>query len=474
MCKKINTEVVVIGSGPAGYSAAFRCSDLGLKTVLVERYSNLGGVCLNVGCIPSKSLLEISKIISKAKIAKEKGVFFEEPKINLLNINKWKNNIVSRLSDGLSIMSKKRNIKVIQGIASFISKNSIEVSNLDKNTIINFDYSIIATGSKPIDLSILSFSDDSRVWNSTNALNIKEIPNRLLIVGAGAIGLEMATLYSSLGSKVDVVDTSNKLFSFLDNDIVSVFRNRVQNKFNIFLETVISEVKFQLDGIKVLFLNENNLLKKNKVYDNILLAIGRRPNSENLNLKKIGVDVDDIGFIKVNDQMQTTISNIFSIGDVTGHPMLAHKGMHQAHIAAEVISGKPHFFDTKIIPSIIYTDPEIGWVGLSEKEAKSSGIDCKSVVLPWNILGKAILQDSEYGKTKLIFDKHTNKIVGGIVIGVNAGELLGEIGLSIEMGCDAEDISLTIHSHPTIYESIGLSAQMFNETITDLLILNKQ
>ncbi|CAL4042550.1 Dihydrolipoyl dehydrogenase [Buchnera aphidicola (Tetraneura ulmi)] len=474
MYKKIDTEVVVIGSGPAGYSAAFRCADLGLKTILVERYSSLGGVCLNVGCIPSKSLLEVSKIISKTKTAKEKGIFFEKPKIDLSNVNEWKNSIVNRLSNGLSNLAKKRKIQVIQGKAFFTSKNSIEIKGCNDNIIVKFSYSIIATGSRPIDLSILSFSNDSRIWNSTNALNITKIPSRLLIVGAGAIGLEMATLYSSFGSSVDVVDTSNELFSFLDSDIVSVFENRIQNKFNIFLETSILEVNFESHGIKILFLNKNSSSKNYKAYDAILVAIGRKPNSEKLNLREIGIEVDKIGFIKVNNQMQTTISNIFSVGDVTGYPMLAHKGMHQAHIAAEVISGKSHFFDTKIIPSIIYTDPEIGWVGLSEKEALSFGIDCRSVVLPWNILGKAILQDSEFGKTKLIFDKKTNKIIGGIVVGVNAGELLGEIGLSIEMGCDSEDISLTIHSHPTIYESIGLSAQMFNGTITDLFVSNKK
>ncbi|CAL4320870.1 Dihydrolipoyl dehydrogenase [Buchnera aphidicola (Eriosoma grossulariae)] len=471
MNKELHTQVVVIGAGPAGYTAAFRCADLGLNTVLIERYNTLGGVCLNVGCIPSKYLLNISQVINNSKKLSFQGVEFQFPKLDLLKINFEKNKIIDGLTNNLKIMSKKRNIQIIHGKAVFNDKNSIFVNDNNVKYLIYFDYAIIATGSKSIKLSQLP-NDDSRIWDSTNALEISMIPKRLLIVGAGIIGLEMGTFYSSIGSNVDIIDSCDKLLPLLDRDIINIFEKSIKKQFNIILNRTILSVENKVNGIFVTMIDKKNVTHT-ICYDIILVAVGRNPMTHHLNLEKIGIVLDQRGFINVDNQLKTNISNIYAVGDVVGFPMLAHKGIYQASIAAEVISGQKHYFNPRIIPSIAYTYPEIAWVGISELDAQRLKIDYHSANFPWKASGKALASNCSDGMTKLIFDKNTNRIIGGAVIGEHAGELLGEIGLAIEMACDVEDIALTIHAHPTLYESIGLSAKIFSGTITDLLNHNK-
>lgn len=464
MKKIINTKVVVIGSGPAGYSAAFRCSDLGLNTVLIERYENLGGVCLNVGCIPSKTLLHVANIYKENEYFYNKGIFFNKPKINFKILKYWKKNIIKKINFGLNNMAKHRNVKIIYGKGSFIDKNSIFVINNNEKIKINFKYCIIAIGSKAINLPF----NVKGIWNSTDALKLNKIPKSLLIIGGGIIGLEMATLYSSFGSLVDVIDNSKSLLPMVDKDMTTIFKNIIKKQFNIFNSTNVLSIKKNNLGYLVNFEN-NKKIKKNKIYENIIISVGRYPETSSLKIKNIGIILNKNGFIKVNKKMCTNVDNIYAIGDIVGSPMLAHKAMHQAHIAAEVIYGKDHYFEPKVIPSIAYTNPEIAWVGMNEDDAKYNNINFEVSLFPWKASGKAIATCTSYGMTKLIFDKDTNKIIGGSVIGKNAGELLSEISLAIEMGCDVEDISLTIHAHPTLYETIGLASHIFTGTITDLL-----
>lgn len=464
MHQKIQAEVVILGSGPAGYSAAFRCADLGLDTVLVERHKKLGGVCLNVGCIPSKSLLHIAKVIKNADDLSKAGVFFNKPSIDIKKIQDWKNHIISKLTDGLYNISKKRNIRFIQGKAYFESDNNIIIENNQNKFDVSFKNAIIATGSNPI--KIPSFPiEDNRIWDSTDALSLKNIPNRFLIVGGGIIGLEMATIYSSLGSTVDIVDRFNVFLPLIDQDISEMYIKSINKKFNIFLNTHITTVESKENGLIVSMEGDNT--SHNICYNNILIAIGRTPNTKDLELDKIGVKLNDSGFVKVDNQLRTNISNIYAIGDVTGFPMLAHKAIHESHIAAEVISGKNHYYEPKVIPSVAYTDPEIAWVGLNEKDAIKSEIDYEVGIFPWNASGRANASNCTIGMTKLIFNKKNNQIIGGAIVGENAGELINEITLAIEMGCDAEDLSLTIHAHPTLSESICLASQTFQGTITD-------
>ncbi len=466
MSEKIKAQLVVLGAGPAGYSAAFRAADLGLDTVIVERYHTLGGVCLNVGCIPSKALLHVAKVIEEAKVLSSHGVEFGEPKINLDKVRQWKDKVIGQLTGGLGGMSKMRKVKVVNGFGRFTSPNTIEVQGEGQTTEIQFDHAIIAAGSKPIKLPFIPH-DDPRVWDSTDALELKEIPKKLLVLGGGIIGLEMGTVYSALGSKVDVVEFADQLIPAADKDIIKAYTKHVEKRFNIMLQTKVTAVTAEDKGLQVTF--EGKQAPSEPVYyDTVLVAVGRTPNGLLIDAQKAGVHVTERGFIEVDKQLRTNVAHIFAIGDIIGQPMLAHKGVHEGHVAAEVIAGKKHYFDPKLIPSIAYTEPEVAWAGLTEKEAKEKGVDYEAAVFPWAASGRAIASDCPVGLTKLLFDKHTNRIIGGAVVGTNGGELLGEIGLAIEMGADAEDIALTIHAHPTLHESVGLAAEIYEGSITDL------
>ncbi|PHM55705.1 dihydrolipoyl dehydrogenase [Xenorhabdus hominickii] len=466
MSTEIKAQVVVLGAGPAGYSAAFRCADLGLDTVLVERYSTLGGVCLNVGCIPSKALLHVAKVIEEAKALTQHGIVFGEPQTDINKIRLWKEKVISQLTGGLGGMAKGRKVNVVNGIGKFTGANTLVVEGENGATTINFDNAIIAAGSRPIELPFIPHNDP-RVWDSTDALELKTVPERLLVMGGGIIGLEMGTVYHALGSQIDVVEMFDQVIPAADKDVVKVFTKRVSKKFNLMLETKVTAVEAKEDGIYVTMEGKKAPAEPQR-YDAVLVAIGRVPNGKSLDAGKAGVEVDERGFIHVDKQMRTNVPHIFAIGDIVGQPMLAHKGVHEGHVAAEVISGKKHYFDPKVIPSIAYTEPEVAWVGLTEKEAKEKGISYETATFPWAASGRAIASDCSDGMTKLIFDKETNRVIGGAVVGTNGGELLGEIGLAIEMGCDAEDIALTIHAHPTLYESIGMAAEIYEGSITDL------
>ncbi|CDH24617.1 MULTISPECIES: dihydrolipoyl dehydrogenase [Xenorhabdus] len=466
MSTEIKAQVVVLGAGPAGYSAAFRCADLGLDTVLVERYSTLGGVCLNVGCIPSKALLHVAKVIEEAKALAQHGIVFGEPQTDIDKIRLWKEKVISQLTGGLGGMAKGRKVNVVNGIGKFTGANTLVVEGEKGATTINFDNAIIAAGSRPIQLPFIPHNDP-RVWDSTDALELKTVPERLLVMGGGIIGLEMGTVYHALGSQIDVVEMFDQVIPAADKDIVKVFTKRISKKFNLMLETKVTAVEAKEDGIYVTMEGKKAPAEPQR-YDAVLVAIGRVPNGKSLDAGQAGVEVDERGFIHVDKQMRTNVPHIFAIGDIVGQPMLAHKGVHEGHVAAEVISGKKHYFDPKVIPSIAYTEPEVAWVGLTEKEAKEKGISYETATFPWAASGRAIASDCSDGMTKLIFDKESNRIIGGAIVGTNGGELLGEIGLAIEMGCDAEDIALTIHAHPTLYESIGMAAEMYEGSITDL------
>ncbi|HEK0317874.1 TPA: dihydrolipoyl dehydrogenase [Proteus mirabilis] len=466
MSTEIKAQVVVLGAGPAGYSAAFRCADLGLDTVLVERHSTLGGVCLNVGCIPSKALLHVAKVIEEAKALSEHGVVFDAPKTDIDKIRIWKDKVISQLTGGLAGMAKGRKVNVVNGEARFTGSHTLSVEGSEGTTTITFENAIVAAGSRPIELPFIPH-EDPRVWDSTDALQLKTVPERLLVMGGGIIGLEMGTVYHALGSQIDVVEMFDQVIPAADKDVVKVFTKRISKKFNLMLETKVTAVEAKEDGIYVT-MEGKKAPAEPQCYDAVLVAIGRVPNGKLLDAGKAGIEVDDRGFIHVDKQMRTNVPHIFAIGDIVGQPMLAHKGVHEGHVAAEVISGKKHYFDPKVIPSIAYTEPEVAWVGMTEKEAKEKGVSYEVATFPWAASGRAIASDCADGMTKLIFDKETNRVIGGAIVGSNGGELLGEIGLAIEMGCDAEDIALTIHAHPTLYESIGMAAEVFEGSITDL------
>ncbi|WP_158771017.1 dihydrolipoyl dehydrogenase [Paraglaciecola sp. L1A13] len=463
---EIKTQLVVLGAGPGGYSAAFRAADLGIETVIVDVNSKLGGVCLNVGCIPSKALLHVAKVIEEAKALSAHGVDFGEPKFDLDKIRGWKDSVVDKLTGGLAGMSKMRKVKHVQGYGKFTGANTLEVVGDDGKTTISFDNAIIAAGSEPVSLPFIP-QDDPRVIDSTGALEMADIPGKMLVLGGGIIGLEMGTVYSALGSKIDVVEFLDQLVPAADKDIVKIYQKTVKDKFNIMLETKVTAVEAKDDGLYVTFEGKQAPAEPVK-YDKVLVAVGRRPNGKLVDADKAGVTVDERGFINVDKQMRTNVSSIFAIGDLVGQPMLAHKAVHEGHVAAEVISGMKHYFDPKCIPSVAYTEPEMAWVGLTEKEAKEQGVSYETASFPWAASGRAIASAATNGMTKLIFDKDTHRIIGGAIVGTNAGEMLGEIGLAIEMGADAEDIALTIHAHPTLNESIGLAAEMYEGSITDL------
>ncbi|OOF00407.1 dihydrolipoyl dehydrogenase [Salinivibrio sp. IB643] len=465
MSKEIKAQVVVLGAGPAGYSAAFRCADLGLETVLVERYNTLGGVCLNVGCIPSKALLHVAKVIEEAKAMADHGVVFGEPQTDIDKIRSWKDKVIGQLTGGLGGMAKQRKVTVVNGKGRFTGANTLLVEG-EENTTINFDNAIIAAGSRPIELPFIPH-DDPRIWDSTDALELKDVPEKMLLMGGGIIGLEMGTVYHALGSQVDVVEMCDQVIPAADKDVIKVFTKRISKKMNLMLETKVTAVEAKEDGIYVTMEGKKAPAEPVR-YDAVLVAIGRSPNGKLLDAGQAGVEVDDRGFINVDKQMRTNVPHIYAIGDIVGQPMLAHKGVHEGHVAAEVISGKKHYFDPKVIPSIAYTEPEVAWVGKTEKECKEEGINYEASTFPWAASGRAIASDCADGMTKLIFDKDTHRVIGGAVVGTNGGELLGEIGLAIEMGCDAEDIALTVHAHPTLHESVGLAAEVFEGSITDM------
>ncbi|MGL5281530.1 MAG: dihydrolipoyl dehydrogenase, partial [Plesiomonas shigelloides] len=439
MSKEIKAQVVVLGAGPAGYSAAFRCADLGLDTVIVERYSTLGGVCLNVGCIPSKALLHVAKVIEEAKSLAEHGIVFGEPSTDINKIRLWKEKVISQLTGGLAGMAKMRKVQVVNGLGKFTGPNSIAVEGADGVTTVNFDNAIIAAGSRPIQLPFIPH-EDPRIWDSTDALELKEVPKRLLVMGGGIIGLEMGTVYHALGSEIDVVEMFDQVIPAADKDIVKVFTKKISKKFNLMLETKGTAVEAREDGIYVSMEGKKAPAEAQR-YDAVLVAIGRVPNGKQLDAGLAGVEVDERGFIRTDKQMRTNVPHIYAIGDIVGQPMLAHKGVHEGHVAAEVIAGKKHYFDPKVIPSIAYTDPEVAWVGKTEKECQAEGLKYETATFPWAASGRAIASDCADGMTKLIFDKETHRILGGAIVGTNGGELLGEIGLAIEMGCDAEDIA---------------------------------
>lgn len=463
---EIKTQLVVLGAGPGGYSAAFRAADLGIETVIVDARDTLGGVCLNVGCIPSKALLHVAKVIDDAKEMAAHGVTFGEPKIDLDKIRGWKDSVVSQLTKGLSGMAKMRKVNFVQGYGKFTGANTLEVEGKDGITVINFDNAIIAAGSEPVSLPFIP-QDDPRVIDSTGALEMADIPEKMLVLGGGIIGLEMGTVYRSLGSQIDVVEFLDQLVPAADKDIIKIYQKFIKDKFNVMLGTKVTAVEAKKDGLYVTFEGKQAPAEAVR-YDKVLVAVGRRPNGSLVAADKAGVTVDERGFINVDKQMRTNVSNIFAIGDLVGQPMLAHKAVHEGHVAAEVIAGKKHYFDPKGIPSVAYTDPEIAWVGLTEKEAKEQGVNYETASFPWAASGRAIASGRTEGMTKMIFDKDTHRVIGGAIVGINAGEMLGEIGLAIEMGADAEDVALTIHAHPTLNESIGLACEIYEGSITDL------
>jgi dihydrolipoamide dehydrogenase len=470
----LHAEVVVLGSGPGGYTAAFRAADLGKKVVLVERYSTLGGVCLNVGCIPSKALLHTAKVITEAEETAHHGVTFGAPQVDLEQLRNWKaNDVVAKLTGGLAAMAKQRNVTTVQGVGKFTSPNQMSVTSEDgKVTTISFDNAIIAAGSQATKFP--GVAADERIMDSTGALALADVPKRMLVIGGGIIGLEMGTVYDALGSKVSVVEFTDGLIQGCDRDLVRPLQKRMEKRFeSIMLNTKVASMEPKKDGIHVVFEGVNgnaDAPKGVEVYDRVLVSIGRRPNGKNIGAENAGVAVDDYGFIAVDKQMRTNLPHIFAIGDIVGQPMLAHKATHEAKVAAEVIAGEKVEFVASVIPSVAYTDPEVAWVGVTEIEAKAKGLEIEKASFPWAASGRALSIARTEGTTKLIFDKNTHRVIGAGIVGVNAGELLAEAVLAIEMGADAHDLGLTIHAHPTLSETICFAAEMKEGTITDLYI----
>lgn len=466
----LHTEVVLLGSGPGGYTAAFRAADLGKKVVLIERYSTLGGVCLNVGCIPSKALLHTAKVITEAEETAHHGVSFSAPNIDLEQLRNWKaNDVVAKLTGGLSAMAKQRGVTVMQGLGKFTGPNQVAVTAADgKITTVSFDNAIIAAGSQASKFP--GAPDDERIMDSTGALALADIPKRMLVIGGGIIGLEMGTVYDALGTKVSVVEFTDGLIQGCDRDLVRPLQKRMEKRFeSIMLSTKVAKMEAKVDGIHVSFEGEA-APKEAQIYDRVLVSIGRRPNGKNIAAENAGVTVNEWGFINVDKQMRTNVPHIFAIGDIVGQPMLAHKATHEGKIAAEVIAGHKVEFEALAIPSVAYTDPEIAWAGVTEIEAKAKGIEYEKASFPWAASGRAIAVARTEGSTKLIFDKTTHRLIGAGIVGVNAGELLAETVLAIEMGADAHDLGLTIHAHPTLSETVCFAAEMKEGTITDLYI----
>ena len=468
----LKASVVVLGSGPGGYTAAFRAADLGLDVVMIERYPSIGGVCLNVGCIPSKALLHTANIINEAEEASKLGVKFSQPEINIDAIRNNKAGIVKRLTGGLKQLAKQRKVQIIQGYGKFLSANHIEVTSDDGSTsIIAFDNCIIAAGSRVTKLPFIPW-DDPRVMDSTDALELAEVPKRLLVVGGGIIGLEMATVYDALGADITVVELSKGLIPGADRDIVRPLERRIKRRYEkIYTDTKVTSITPLEEGLVCAFEGKN--APENDIFDRVLVSIGRTPNGLLIDADKAGVQVSDNGFIEVNRQMKTNIDHIYAIGDIVGQPMLAHKATHEAKVAAEVIAGKKSYFDARAIPSVAYTDPEIAWMGKTEEECKAEGIAIEKGAFPWAASGRSLSIGRNEGLTKVLFDQQTGQLIGAGIVGTNAGELIAEAVLGLEMGADAEDIGLTIHPHPTLSETLNFAAEVAEGTCTDIYMPKK-
>jgi dihydrolipoamide dehydrogenase len=469
----ISCDMLVLGAGPGGYSAAFRAADLGKNTVLIERYATLGGVCLNVGCIPSKALLHVAAVTDEVKQLAAHGISFGEPKIDLEKLRDWKSHVVGKLTTGLSGMAKARKVQVVQGTGKFLDAYHVQVTAEDGSTkVIGFQQAIIAAGSEAVKLPF--FPQDERIVTSTGALKLKFVPKRMLVVGGGIIGLEMATVYSTLGARIDVVEMLDGLMQGADRDLVKVWQKYNAPRFdNVMLKCKTVGAEAKADGIHVRFEGEG-APKEPQVYDLVLQAVGRRPNGASIGADQAGVNVTDRGFINVDAQMRTNQPHIFAIGDLVGNPMLAHKAVHEGHVAAEAAAGHKAFFDARVIPSVAYTDPEVAWVGVTEDEAKASGLKIEKATFPWAASGRAIANGRDEGFTKIIVDAESQRVIGGAIVGTHAGEMIGEFALAIEMGCHPEDIGKTIHPHPTLGESIGMVAELFEGTCTDLPPVRKK
>jgi dihydrolipoamide dehydrogenase len=459
--------VLVLGSGPGGYTAAFRAADLGKTVIMVERHERIGGVCLNVGCIPSKALLHTAQIINEADEMAHHGVKFSKPEIDIRALAGWKDSVVQQLTGGLQGLAKQRKVTVVQGEGSFTSPHTLKVAGKDGEQSISFDNCIIAAGSRVTKIPPFP-NDDPRMMDSTDALLLEDVPENLLVIGGGIIGLEMATVYDALGSKITVVELQDSLIPGADKDIVKPLLKRVQEKYeNIYLNTKVSNIEAQKKGLLVTF--EGKDAPEAKLFDKILVAVGRTPNGKLINAEAAGVAVNDYGFIPTDGQMRTNVPHIFAIGDIVGQPMLAHKATHEGKVAAEVISGMKSVFEPMTIPSVAYTDPEVAWMGLNEDEAKQQGIDYVKGAFPWAASGRSLSLGRDEGLTKALFEKETGRLIGAGIVGPNAGELIAEAVLALELGADAEDIGLTIHPHPTLSETLGFAAEMAEGSITDLM-----
>jgi dihydrolipoamide dehydrogenase len=465
-------DVLVLGSGPGGYTAAFRAADLGLNVALVERYPDLGGVCLNVGCIPSKALLHAAAVIDEAAHLSEHGVMFGEPEIQVDPLRAWKDKVVGQLTGGIAGMAKRRGVNVLTGTGTFTGPHDMEIEGEGGNQAVTFRQAIIAAGSQAIKLPGLPW-DDPRMMDSTDALDLADIPERLLVVGGGIIGLELSSVYAALGSRVTVVELTDQLMPGADIDLVRPLQKRIEPRYdNICLGTKVTGIEAKGDGLHATF--EGEQIPEHSVFDRVLVSIGRAPNGNNIGAETAGVDVTDRGFIPVDRQMRTNVPHIFAIGDIVGQPMLAHKATHEAKVAAEVCAGEKSQFDARVIPSVAYTDPEVAWVGLTENEAKAQGIDYGVGKFPWAASGRALGNGRPEGFTKLLFDNASHQIIGAGIVGTHAGDLISEAALAIEMGAEVADIGLTIHPHPTLSETVGLAAEVFEGTVTDLYIPKKR
>ncbi len=479
---ELKAEIVILGGGPGGYTAAFRAADLGKQVVLIERYPVLGGVCLNVGCIPSKALLHMAQVIHEAEEFGAYGIGFGKPKIDLDKVRTWKASVTKTLNDGLAGLVKQRKVTLVSGVGEFTSANSISVESGQGTTTVHFDQAIIAAGSHPTKIPSFPY-DDPRLMDSTDALELKQIPKKLLVVGGGIIGLEMATVYHALGSEISVVELMDQIIPGCDKDLITPLFRRIKKQYkNIWLEAKVTSIEPESKGLKVSFDRASSQLAsaipddkgkgvpESELFDAVLVAVGRQPNGKSIGADLAGVNVDERGFIAVDKQQRTNVTHIFAIGDIVGNPMLAHKASHEGKVAAEVAAGHKAGFDALTIPNVAYTDPEVAWMGISENQAKEQGIDYEKATFPWAASGRSLSIGRKEGLTKLICEKGTGRILGAGIVGTNAGELIAEAVLALEMGADADDVGLTIHPHPTLSETLGFAAEMISGTITDIYV----